>query len=51
MPGNPPPAPVRMASAERSNMGGGFIEFLFGDAPQGNRYQRDQAYQPQPDYG
>ena len=45
------PAPVRMASAERSNMGGGFIEFLFGDAPQGGRYQRDQAYQPQPDYG
>jgi lipoprotein-anchoring transpeptidase ErfK/SrfK len=45
------PAPVRMASAERSNMGGGFIEFLFGDAPQGNRYQREQAYQPQPDYG
>ena len=45
------PAPVRMASSERSNMGGGFIEFLFGDAPQGNRYQRDQAYQPQPDYG
>ena len=45
------PAPVRMAAAERSNMGGGFIEFLFGDAPQGNRYQRDQAYQPQPDYG
>ena len=45
------PAPVRMASSERSNMGGGFIEFLFGDAPQGGRYQRDQAYQPQPDYG
>src|SRR5437868_13998737 len=45
------PAPVRMASSERSNMGGGFIEFLFGDAPQGGRYQRDPAYQPQPDYG
>ena len=45
------PAPVRMASAERSSMGGGFIEFLFGDAPPGGRYQRDQAYQPQPDYG
>ncbi len=39
------PAPVRMAAAERSNMGGGFIEFLFGDAPQGGRYQT------QPDYG
>ena len=45
------PAPVRMASAERSTMGGGFIEFLFGDAPQGGRNQRDQAYKPQPDYG
>jgi len=39
------PARVRMASAERARMGGGFIEFLFGDAPQGGRYQ------PQPDYG
>jgi hypothetical protein len=45
------PAPVRMASAERSNMGGGFIEFLFGDAPQGGRYQQAPAYQTQPDYG
>ena len=40
------PAPVRMASAERANMGGGFIEFLFGEgAPQGGRYQQ------QPEYG
>ena len=45
------PVPVRMAACGRANMGGGFIEFLFGDAPQGNRYQRDQPYQPQPDYG
>jgi lipoprotein-anchoring transpeptidase ErfK/SrfK len=45
------PAPLRLAAAERSNMGGGFIEFLFGDAPQGNRYQREPNYQPQPDYG
>jgi lipoprotein-anchoring transpeptidase ErfK/SrfK len=45
------PAPVRMASAERANMGGGFIEFLFGDAPQGGRYQQAPAYQTQPDYG
>jgi len=45
------PAPVRMASAERARMGGGFIEFLFGDAPQGGRYQREPAYQTQPDYG
>ena len=39
------PAPARMVYAERSQMGGGFIEFLFGDAPQGGRYQQ------QPDYG
>jgi lipoprotein-anchoring transpeptidase ErfK/SrfK len=45
------PAPVRIASAERANMGGGFIEFLFGDMPPGGRNLRDQAYQPQPDYG
>ncbi|ANW04314.1 L,D-transpeptidase [Bradyrhizobium icense] len=45
-----PPVPVRVAAAERSNMGGGFIEFLFGDAPQGGRYQQS-VYQQQPDYG
>ena len=45
------PAPVRTAYAERSQMGGGFIEFLFGDGPQqGGRYQQQPAYQPQPDY-
>jgi lipoprotein-anchoring transpeptidase ErfK/SrfK len=41
-----PPAPVRTAYAERSNMGGGFIQFLFGDGPG----QGDQGYQPQPTY-
>ncbi len=47
-----PSAPVRMASAENSNMGGGFIQFLFGDAPQGGRYQQQQpVYQQQPDNG
>jgi lipoprotein-anchoring transpeptidase ErfK/SrfK len=45
-----PAAPMRMASAERSNMGGGFIEFLFGDGQnQGDRY-RQQPYQQQPAY-
>ena len=45
------PAPVRMASAERAGMGGGFIEFLFGDGPaQGGRYQQQPAYQAQPSY-
>ena len=34
-------APVRTASAERSNLGGGFIEFLFGDRQsQGGRNPR-----------
>jgi hypothetical protein len=42
-----PAPPVRVAS----NMGGGFIEFLFGDAPQGGRYQREQVYQQMPEYG
>ena len=32
-------------------MGGGFIEFLFGDAPQGGRYQQQPIYQQQPDDG
>ena len=37
------------AYAERSNMGGGFIEFLFGDGQnQGERYQQQPAYQQQP---
>ena len=39
------PARKLVASAERSNMGGGFIQFLFGDAPQGGRYQQQPAYQ------
>jgi lipoprotein-anchoring transpeptidase ErfK/SrfK len=44
-------APVRTASAERSNMGGGFIEFLFGDGQnQGERYQQQPTYQQQPGY-
>ena len=51
----PPPAPVRMAYAERSKMGGGFIEFLFGDGTnQGDRYQQQPDYRrpvyPQPAY-
>jgi lipoprotein-anchoring transpeptidase ErfK/SrfK len=42
-----PPAPVRVASG---NMGGGFIQFLFGDGPRSQRYQPDDAYQQQPGY-
>ena len=45
------PAPVRTASAEGAPMGGGFIQFLFGDAPpQGGRYQQQPDYQAQPSY-
>jgi lipoprotein-anchoring transpeptidase ErfK/SrfK len=41
-----PLAPVRTAYAERSNLGGGFIEFLFGDGPtQGERYQQQPSYE------
>ncbi len=43
-----PPTPVRMAS----NMGGGFIEFLFGDGgSQGQSYKQQGVYQQQPYYG
>jgi lipoprotein-anchoring transpeptidase ErfK/SrfK len=49
--GQPAQPPVRTAYAERSSMGGGFIEFLFGDGPaQGGRYQQQPAYQQQPSY-
>ncbi|MEY9357695.1 lipoprotein-anchoring transpeptidase ErfK/SrfK [Bradyrhizobium yuanmingense] len=45
-----PPAPVRVAS--HSNMGGGFIEFLFGDGPgRGPAYAPEQpVYQQHPGY-
>ncbi len=43
-----PPAPVRVASS--NNMGGGFIQFLFGDGPRSARYQQEDAYQQQPGY-
>ncbi|MET3906394.1 lipoprotein-anchoring transpeptidase ErfK/SrfK [Bradyrhizobium sp. S3.3.6] len=45
-----PPAPVRVAS--NANMGGGFIEFLFGDGPgRGPAYAPQQLiYQQQPAY-
>jgi lipoprotein-anchoring transpeptidase ErfK/SrfK len=48
------PAPVRVAVADRPNLGGGFIEFLFGDRPgqdyqpQGQAYRQQPAYQQQP---
>jgi lipoprotein-anchoring transpeptidase ErfK/SrfK len=46
-----PVAAMRTASADRSNMGGGFIEFLFGDGQnQGDRYRQQPAYQQEPSY-
>ncbi|WP_284422608.1 MULTISPECIES: L,D-transpeptidase [unclassified Bradyrhizobium] len=50
--GPPQSAPVRTAYVERSRMGGGFIEFLFGD-PQGGRGAPppgQPTYQQQPSY-
>jgi lipoprotein-anchoring transpeptidase ErfK/SrfK len=42
------PLATPTAYAGRSNMGGGFIEFLFGDGQsQGERYQQQPSYQPQ----
>src|SRR6202034_2208290 len=44
-PAQQPAEPARKIYAERSNMGGGFIEFLFGDRPnRGERYQQQRAY-------
>ena len=49
-----PPQPVATARpvyAERSNLGGGFIEFLFGDPQlQARSYQQRPIYQQQPSY-
>ena len=45
------PLAMPTAYAGRSNMGGGFIEFLFGDGQsQGERYQQQPGYQQQPSY-
>jgi lipoprotein-anchoring transpeptidase ErfK/SrfK len=48
-PPSPPNASVRTAYVERPRMGGGFIEFLFGDRqPRG--YEQAPIYQQQPSY-
>jgi lipoprotein-anchoring transpeptidase ErfK/SrfK len=50
-PAQRPDAPVRTAYVERSSMGGGFIEFLFGDRqPQGGYQPQQPVYQQQPSY-
>ena len=48
---DPQATAVRTAAADRAGMGGGFIQFLFGDGPQSQRYYpQDQVYQQQPSY-
>jgi len=45
------PAPTRVAYAERPNLGGGFIEFLFGDEQaRPHRYRSQPAYDQRPIY-
>ena len=46
----PAAAPVRLASADRPAMGGGFIEFLFGDRQGQGDQSRGQVYRQQPSY-
>jgi lipoprotein-anchoring transpeptidase ErfK/SrfK len=44
--------PMRTAYVERSNRGGGLLEFLFGGPQsQGRYYQQQPMYEPQPAYG
>jgi lipoprotein-anchoring transpeptidase ErfK/SrfK len=45
----PAPPPVRMAAAQRGQMGGGFIEFLFSDGPAQPGYEPGY-YQRHPSY-
>jgi lipoprotein-anchoring transpeptidase ErfK/SrfK len=52
-----PPMPIRVAYNDRSNMGGGFIEFLFSGGQSGDpgyaqpRYEQQQpVYAPMPGY-
>jgi lipoprotein-anchoring transpeptidase ErfK/SrfK len=45
-----PAAPARTVYADRSAMGGGFIQFLLGDGPQSERTPQQPRYQPQPSY-
>ena len=46
----PAQAPVHTASADRSNMGGGFIQFLFGDGQGQSGGAPQPMYQQQPAY-
>jgi lipoprotein-anchoring transpeptidase ErfK/SrfK len=44
-----PPTRTAYAQPQRSNLGGGFIEFLFGDGPSAQAYQQ-RVYEQQPTY-
>jgi lipoprotein-anchoring transpeptidase ErfK/SrfK len=44
------PAPTRVAYVDQPRMGGGFIEFLFGDGPGRGGYPQRPLYQQQPSY-
>jgi lipoprotein-anchoring transpeptidase ErfK/SrfK len=46
----PQPAEQRIAYAERSNMGGGFIELLFGDDQQQGSHDQQRPYDQRPLY-
>ncbi|KWV58964.1 hypothetical protein AS156_32760 [Bradyrhizobium macuxiense] len=48
-PAPPPRTRAAYAQPQHSNLGGGFIEFLFGDGPSAQAYQQ-QVYQQQPAY-
>ena len=43
------PAPIRVAYPDRTNMGGGFIEFLFGGGQSGDMPSQQQYREPMPD--
>lgn len=45
-----PQPPTRIAYSGRSNLGGGFIEFLFGGGPAQDQAYRQPVYQQQPSY-
>ena len=48
--GAPQPVEQRVAYAERPNLGGGFIEFLFGDGQQQSGRYQQQPYDQRPLY-
>lgn len=49
-PQSSPPMPIRVAYNERSNMGGGFIEFLFSGGQSGDQRYQQPRYEQDPRY-